>query len=152
MLNKPKSLSKKVFFNASVVLSGLHSPNGGSAKLLSWVKSKKIIGIISETILDEIKRRSYKISLSAPQAEEKVLKIFSSVLPAPKQSTTNFFLSKVFDPGDAHVLAGAMENNCDYLVSLDQKHILILKDKIKKPKIVSPGELIEAISWLIPRR
>ncbi len=146
MLNKPKSSLKKVFFNASVVLSGLHSPNGGSAKLLKWVKSKKIIGVISETILDEIKRRSYKINLSAQEAQEEVLKIFPSISPAPKESTISLFLSKVLDPGDAHVFASAIENNCHYLVSHDQKHVLILKDKIKKPKIVSPGELIEAIT------
>lgn len=127
-------------------MSGIHSPNGGSAKLLKWVKSKKITGVISETILEEIKRRSYKINLSAQAAEEKVLEIFLSVNPAPKQSITNLFLSKVLDQGDAHVFAGAKENNCSYLVSHDQKHILILKNKIKKLKIVTPKELIESLS------
>jgi len=72
-------------------------------------------------------------------------KIFQKIYPAPKKSNVLFFYEKVIDCGDAHVLACARETKADFLVSLDKKHILILKGKIKKLKIVSPGELIEII-------
>jgi len=46
--------SPTVLFNASVVLAGLKSPQGGSGELLLWSKQKKIQGLISEAILDEV--------------------------------------------------------------------------------------------------
>lgn len=51
----------------------------------------------------------------------------------------------MIDQGDSHVLASALELDVDYLVSLDKKHILALKNKIKKFAIASPKELIEKL-------
>lgn len=51
----------------------------------------------------------------------------------------------MINQGDSHVLASALELDVDYLVSLDKKHILALKGKIKKFAIVSPKELIEKL-------
>jgi predicted nucleic acid-binding protein len=50
----------------------------------------------------------------------------------------------MIDHGDAHVLASCQEHKAEFLVTLDQKHLLILQDKIKAFKIVSPKHLIEA--------
>lgn len=134
MSKKQKSSRKKVLFNASVIIAGHYSPNGGSGKLLGWVKSEKIEGIISETILDEVKRHI-----------EKCPDIFKTVSPAPNLISVKKYQKIVTDPGDAHLFTTAQETKADFLVSLDKKHVLILKDKIKKPKIVSPGELIESL-------
>lgn len=135
MLKKPKSLGKRVLFNASVVIAGHYSLNGGSAKLLSWVASKKIVGVISETILDEVNRH-------VPGHTN----IFEIIAPAPNANIVRKRQQIVVDPGDAHLLATADETAPDFLVSLDKKHILLLRSKIKKPKIVSPKELIEILS------
>lgn len=53
---------------------------------------------------------------------------------------------KVIDEGDAHVLATCKEQNIKYLVTLDQKHLLILKGKINGLNILTPGELIKLLS------
>ncbi len=50
------------------------------------------------------------------------------------------------DYGDAHVLASAISSKCKFLVTLDQKHLLILQNKFEKVKIVSPKQLIEMLS------
>ena len=60
MLKNQKNLRLRVLFNASVVLSGLKSPKGGSGKLLQFVKLGKIDGKISEVIYDEIFKTSSK--------------------------------------------------------------------------------------------
>jgi len=67
------------------------------------------------------------------------------VLPAPHEQLITKYLLQTIDDGDAHVLASAKEGKVDYLVSLDKKHILILKSKIKEFSILNPKELIQEI-------
>ena len=132
----------RVFFNASVILAGFNSPTGGSGPLLKWVKEKKIKGVISEIVLAEALRHAEKIGWEEKKMEQTVLAIFQQVLPAPKIQEVEIWKKVVSDWGDAHLLASAIKENCAFLVSLDKKHILSLKEKIKKITIVSPGELL----------
>lgn len=124
-----------VFFNASVIIAGLINPKGGSGKLLEWVRSRKIIGLVSEIILEEVDRHI---------RESNINDIFLVTSP-PVEKIVNKYNSIVIDPGDSHVLASAWELNVDYLVSHDKKHILTLKRKIKEFKIVSTKELIKRL-------
>lgn len=62
-----------------------------------------------------------------------------------KKEKVEVFEQTVIDSSDAHVLASAKENKVEFLVTLDKKHLLILKDKIKQFRIVSPGQLIEIL-------
>jgi uncharacterized protein len=139
-----KNLKRKpiVFFNASVILAGLKSPNGGSAKLLNWVKENKIIGIISEIVIEEVLKNTNKIFLT----KEKALKLISQIfliVKSPNKKYFSVFKDIVLDEGDIHLLVSAKNVKANFLVSLDKKHILSLKNKIKDFKIVSPKELIE---------
>lgn len=145
MRKKQKNLKLKILFNASVVLSGLYSPKGGSARLLSLVQNKKIHGIISETIYDEILRHSEKINIAENLLSKKVINIFKNIFPAPFQKNVDKYNTVVVDEGDSHVLATAKESKSSILVTLDKKHLLILKNKIKDLEILTPKELIEKL-------
>jgi putative PIN family toxin of toxin-antitoxin system len=143
-----KNLERKpiVFFNASVILAGLKSPNGGSAKLLNWVKENKIIGIISEIVIEEVLKNTNKIFLT----KEKALKLISQIfliVKSPNKKYFSVFKDIVLDEGDIHLLVSAKNVKANFLVSLDKKHILSLKNKIKDFKIVSPKELIEFLRF-----
>ncbi len=140
-----KNLKPRVFFNASVILAGLASPSGGSGKLLTFVKHKRITGIISEIILDEVLHHAVKIRLKKTMVEKLILTLFTPVFPAPKHEFVQKFIHIVLDQGDAHVLESSHESKSDFLVTLDKKHLLILQNKIKSVNIVSPKELLE---WL----
>lgn len=124
-----------VLFNASVIISAIYSSKGGSAKLLRWVKERKIIGIVSELIFDEV--RQHVIS---PLVE----KIFI-ITTSPSEETITIYKKIVLDDGDGHILASAKELEVHYLVTLDKKHLLSIKNKVKDFKIVSPKELIEML-------
>lgn len=143
MKKRAKSLKKKIFFNASVVLAGLGAPRGGSAKILHWAKQKRIEGLISEVILDEVLRHAEVIGQPKKKIEEQLIIIFGQPLSAPKLKKVNAYKKIVIDYGDAHVLASAKEARADFLVTLDKKHLLVLKEKIKEFKIVTPSQLIE---------
>ena len=136
----------KVLFNASVILAGLKSPAGGSAKLLNFTKSGKITGVISEIILDEVIRNCPKLALNTEKELKKINEIFTAISPAPRESFVNAWKNIVIDYGDAHILASAKELKVDYLVTLDQKHLLSIQRVVKSVKIVSPKDLIEKLS------
>jgi len=143
MKKKQKNLKLRVLFNASVVLSGLRSPNGGSGKLLQFVKKGKIEGKISEVIFDEILRHYKKLGISKDKIEAETSKLFKDLIVAPSEKVIKKYKKIVIDEGDCHVLATCEEENIKYLVTLDKKHLLILKGKIKGLNIFTPGELIE---------
>ena len=131
-----------VFFNASVIIAGTLSPNGGSAKLLSCVKRGKIHGIISEVILNEVLKHSDKIKKDEEILTNEIFKVNFKIIKPPNKLNLKFE-KMVVDPGDVHVLTSALESKVKYLVTLDTKHILSLSDKIKDFEIVTPGQLIK---------
>lgn len=131
-----------VLFNASVILAGLKSPSGGSGKLFAYLKQDKIKGVISEPILDEVLRNTDKIGQSKQNIQKILPKLFK-IYPPPQQEMVERFKEIVIHAGDAHVLASSYGNKAKFLVSLDQKHILAVKDKITDFKIVTPGQLIK---------
>lgn len=126
-----------------MILAGIRSPGGGSGKVLEWSRSRKITGIISEIILDEAARNAAKAGVSPGYIRLAAGAIFNRILAAPEAKNVAKFAKMVIDAGDAHVLASGREAEADFLVTLDKKHLLSLRKKIKWIKIVSPGELIE---------
>jgi len=145
MPKKQKNLKVKVFFNASVIIAGLISPKGGSAKLLSRVKRGKLDAVISEIIIDEVLRHALKIKIKRYILQKRINATFSNISESPDEKSVRKFGKIVTDLGDAHVLASCNELGVDYLVTLDKKHILVLKEKIRKYKIVTPGELLQIL-------
>jgi len=51
---------------------------------------------------------------------------------------------RVADPKDDYLLAVAIAGNADYLVSGD-KHLLVIKDRILRPSVVSPAEFARVL-------
>ena|SRR3989338_9476819 len=141
---KQKFSKPKVFFNASVILAGLKSPTGGSGKLLDWSKEKIINAVISEVVANEVERNASKLGLY----RSRVHKLLNSVtiLEAPNKETVRKYNKIVIDEGDRHFFASAKQSKSRYLVSLDKKHVLSLKNKIKWTKIISPGKLITTLA------
>lgn len=135
-----------VFFDASVILAGLKSPKGGSGKVLLWSKKKRMKGLISEIVLDEVLRNADKIGLLRGEARRQLFSVVDKISPAPTQDEVGLFEKVVVDLGDAHILASCKGANADFLVTLDKKHLLTIKKKVKFVNIVSPKQLIEKLS------
>lgn len=139
MRRKQKRL--KVLFNASVILAGMKSSDGASGELIRWVRSRKMNGVISELILEEAVRHADKIGLSTEEMRSKSKSTFE-ISSAPDEEIVETYKRVVIDFGDAHVLAAAVSEKCSVLVTLDKKHLLVLKGKVRGVQILSPGELI----------
>lgn len=131
-----------VVFDTSVFLSGLASPNGGSAKLLELCRTGRIHGVLSKTILHESLSHAEKLQLKPEQVAREAKKCFRTILPAPDTSLIDALEYVPPDPDDIHLLVSSKEISADYLVTLDQRHLLKNASVIKDVAVVSPKQLI----------
>lgn len=144
-MNFSKWTRRKVLFNASVVLAGIKSPAGASGVLLDMAGKRQVAGVVSELILSEVMRHVGKLGLSGNEVEKKVLETFAYIMQAPQVKIVDKYLGKVIDDGDAHILASAEAEECEVLVTLDKKHLLVLAGKISGLEILSPGQLLQRL-------
>lgn len=141
----------KIFLDASVVLSGLASPTGGSRKLFEAAKDKKLKLITSPYVIEEVTAHLEKLEISADCLREILSSETVILVPNPSEEVIEKFSLATSDPDDAHILAAAVLSGANILVSLDKKHIL--KPKVKKalkPILVNSPK--EFWGWLQKRR
>lgn len=138
----------QVFFDASVIIAALLSESGGSSALIKYIKLGKIVGITSQTVVEEIleEEKFAKFKKSKTQIEQFIVK---SGLIVRRAVTTGDIepYQNLIDIKDAHLIAGAELTRCKYLVTLDKKHVLHpdVKERFLPLIIVSPGHLLEKI-------
>lgn len=138
----------RVFFDASVIIAALLSSTGGSSLLFTYIKSGEIVGVTTQTVIEEIleEDKRPKLKKSKEQIEAFVAKsgllIREAITPDENMPYEN-----QIDCEDAHLIAGAKLMRCTHLVSLDKKHVVRtdVQERFLPLKIVSPKELIEKI-------
>ena len=138
---------KKVFFDASVIIAAILSPTGGSARLLGYAKNKKILAITSQTVIDEIIDHTEKIHTSPVEIFLFVKE--SGLLVRERITQTEFGkVSTLVDSDDAHLVVGAREATCRYLVTLDKKRLLRsdVRKNVAPLRVVNPKELLNKLS------
>lgn len=136
----------RIYFDASVVIAAILSKTGGSAKLIQFVRLGVVVGVISQTVIAEVEEHASKIGKTSSEIRQfiqdnKIIvrKKISEAEEEPYQG--------LVEEDDIHIVAGAKLTKCDYLVTLDKKHLL--KDEVKKfvrpTKIVSPKDYLEEL-------
>lgn len=138
----------RVFFDASVIIAALLSPTGGSSLLLQYVKSGVIIGITSQTVLEEMLEEDKPKKLK--RSHEEIGEFIAHSGLVVRESTTAEEIEPYKDDvneEDAHLFAGALLTKCTHLVSLDKKHLVRpdLQKKFLPLRIVTPKDLLEEI-------
>lgn len=138
----------KIYFDASVIIAALLSSTGGSSQLFKYIKTGLITGITSLTAIDEImeKEKFDKFHKTRKEIEQFILSLGLIIQEHINSDEIRPFQNQV-DKEDAHLIVGAIQTKCQYLVTLDRKHLLRkdIKDKFLPLKIVSPKELLEEI-------
>lgn len=132
----------KVVFDTNIYISTLIKPAGAAAKAYSlWTKEKRFSLLTSELQLNEFRRVSrypeLKPFISSQRAGAMVnkLKLRATFILASGTVTV------AKDPDDDFLLAMSLAAKADYLVSLDQKHVLSL-GKIGETPIVSLAKFL----------
>lgn len=128
------------FIDASVILAALGSKSGGSNLILKLIRQKKIIGITSQAVLEEVLRNAYKIKVTDREVSCVVSDSLIKVISAPTSAEVEKYISYTAVK-DAHVLAAAKKSAAEVVITLDKKHLL--SKKIKGLSILTPGEFLK---------
>ena len=135
----------KLFLDASVIFSSLYSETGGSRQIIRLAKHGKVVVVTSQSVIEEVTRNLNKIdNLDYNDFYSFLVEIPIVIREQITESEIKPFLDLVVEK-DAHVVAGAVLTNCDYLVTLDRKHLYNpeIKKKVKEVEIVTPKDYLE---------
>jgi len=134
----------KVFLDTSVLLSGLNSPFGASAFILSLFKLKKLIIVISPEVILEAEK---VIETKFPLLKIPFLDFLSSGPMITKKLTAKEIKSayRIINSEDAPILGGAIKGKVDFLITLDKKFLKTIKPFEKKIRfeVLTPKEFLE---------
>lgn len=153
-----------LFFDASVLVAGAHSEEGGSALLLDACKLGGFTAQVTSLVVLEanhVLERDFPLR-SLARFYECLAQIDWELLPVPAGVTLQEYASMI-DDKDLHVLAAAVEGKSEFLLTLDRKHILTAADAVEDAdvsiRMLTPCDFIrqyyalhEAYSSLPPRR
>lgn len=131
----------RVFLDSSVLLSGLNSPFGASAFIISLLKLKKINIVISQEVILEtkivIKKKFRNLSISFQEFLISKPEIIKKLTPQEIQNAYKLIKSE-----DTPILAGAIKSKVDYLITLDKRFQKLVQPKVSF-KIVTPGDFLK---------
>lgn len=136
----------KVFFDASVLFSAIYSPTGGSNLVCKLVKQEKINGFTSQTVIKELERNLSKFKKKANMPLESFITNHKLIVRSEITEREIESYKKIVEEKDAHIIAGAILCKCDFLLTLDKKHInnKNVKEKFTTITIASPKEFLES--------
>ena len=138
----------RVFFDASVIIVALLSRTGGSALLLRFIKTGRIVGVTSQTVIEEVVDGDKPTKLNTPKEEiELFIAGCGLVVGEAITATETEPYRGLVDEEDDHLVAGANLTNCSHLVSLDKKHVVWedVKQRFLPLRIVSPKEVLREL-------
>jgi len=135
-----------IFFDASVLVAGSHSPQGGSALVLYACKADSFRAQTSFLVLLESLHALGRFPGQSQQRFHRMLlKIDWDLVPVPGGERLEYY-SRYIDRKDLHVLAAAVEGGAQFLLSLDRRHILAATEVVQQAGlaivILRPGDFI----------
>ena len=135
-----------IFFDASVLVAGSHSPQGGSALVLDACKAGSFR---AQTSFLVVLRSLHALRPFPEQSQQRfhrvLLEIDWVLVPVPSGQQLEHY-SRYIDRKDVHVLAAAVEGGAEPLLTLDGRHILAAADAVERAGlpivILRPGDFI----------
>lgn len=137
-----------VFIDTSVLFSACLSKIGASALILGFCRKKTIKGYVSRYVLSEIKRNAGKKldQLGKQRLNFYVLQSNLAITDDPIFEEIQIF-QKLINIKDAPILAAAVKNKTDYLITHNTKDFLMseIKNFIKPLTILTPRDFVRLI-------
>jgi len=135
-----------LFFDASVLVAGSHSSKGGSALLLDACRAGGFRAQITLAVLVESLHALDAFPLKSQcRFDYWLAEIDWDFVPVPNAEVLNQYRQYIAQK-DVHVLAAAVENGADFLLTLDRRHILAAAEAVKQARlpitILRPGDFI----------
>lgn len=136
----------KIFIDSSVLIAACKSKSGGSARILMECRRKKIQGYVSRHVVVETKKAA---EAKFDQTEKQRLNFFllqSHLIFCEEPSLIEVnHCQEVLPEKDAPILAAAIKNKADFLITLDTGNFMktTVKEIVKPVKIVTPKDFIK---------
>jgi len=138
----------KLFIDASVFIAASASEEGGSAALFKICQKTPFLLVTTQIVLNES-----ELNIKAKLDEEALLNFYKLiaqtqlVLQPTPASAERIKYHDIIHQKDAHVLAAAIEGDCDCLITLDRRHFMTAKiEEAKLPiKILTPGDFLKSL-------
>ena len=111
----------RVFLDASIWLSALRRPEGGSGLILETGAAGNLVPLSSVATLEEVRRNVEKMGRTMADLEALVLRV-RPVLVAIRAADLDRWTGKVVEK-DRHVMAGAVLGRADFLATFDRRHL-----------------------------
>lgn len=135
----------KIFLDSSVLVAACGSKTGASAFVLGYCRKKKIQGLVS---IETVGKAKKNVLLKFGELEKKRLLYYlkmANLLVVPSSTAEEISrCEKVINPKDAQILASAIKNSADFLLSLDKKHFFDseVQKFTGKLEIITPGDFV----------
>jgi putative PIN family toxin of toxin-antitoxin system len=118
----------KVYIDSDVIISSLISSVGAANLLINKTNINRYISNFSYKELDIVVDR---LGLNKKKFEELIKKNFLIIkLYESLQEIKKKYSTYIYDPNDAHIIAGAFKAKTNFIISYNIKHFKI--DKIKQ--------------------
>jgi len=133
----------KVFVDADVLFAGAASPSEHSASLLILRLSEITLleAMTSERVIVESQRNLQQKLPQALPAFNHLVSRSLTVVPEPSHAA-EVSLEGLAHPGDRHVLAAAVREECPWLVTFNTRHFVPGHPDVT---VCQPGELIRKV-------
>ena len=115
----------RIFLDTSAIFTGIWSAIGGARLILNLGEAGALQVVISQQVLHELEDVLYRKAPAALVTLARLLDRIQVEIALPgSEAHYQQCLAWTEHPGDARVLADAWSAGVEYLVSLNQKHIL----------------------------
>lgn len=136
----------RIFLDTSALFAGIWSASGGARLILNLGEAGALQIVISQQVLHELDDLLNRKAPAALPALARLLdRIQVEIAPPGSQAYYEQCLAYTRHPGDARILSDAWGAGVEYLVSLNQKHILNNPDlrSFLPFSIGTPGDFIQ---------
>jgi len=135
----------RVFLDANVIYSGLHSSGSPPARLLHLHATRSIQAVVSQLVIEETLRTvRAKASAALPDLFDWLVSSPPEVVPDPSDEEVSAALVDInFD--DAPIWAAAVAADVDYFVTGDRRLLREACAAQKALTVLTPRELIDQL-------
>jgi putative PIN family toxin of toxin-antitoxin system len=114
----------RFFLDTSVLFAAVYSPTGGSARLITDAVGRRIVLVISEDVVEELRDAFGESHPRLLPAVERLLDATPFEFVVATAAQRDAAARIVRDADDAHIVAAAKVSGAEALVTLDKKHLL----------------------------
>jgi len=139
-----KTITTRLFLDASVVFSASYSEKGASREIILRGIRGQLIVVVSRYVLKEVRVNLEEKAPHAVEAYQELVTLLSpEIADAPSLSELREAATYI-NLKDAPIVAAAARARVDYLVTLDRKHLLSDPKVAQRSglKIVTPDQLM----------